>query len=85
VNPQQFYVDRSKDIETLGTRGPKVQQYAGQTDSFEIEGGAYVILNNKVDICIRNLPVLYNINNKYIYIYLFIYIKDIYKYIYIYK
>ena len=40
VNPQQFYVDCSQDIETLGTRGLKVQQYAGQTDKFEIEGGA---------------------------------------------
>jgi hypothetical protein len=63
VNPQQFYVDCSHDIETLGTRGLKVQQYAGQTDNFEIEGGAYVILNNKVDICIRNLPVLHIFNN----------------------
>ena len=49
VNPQQFYVDCSQDTETLGTRGRKLQQYAGQTNSFEIESGAYVILSNKVD------------------------------------
>jgi hypothetical protein len=63
VNPQQFYVDCSQDIEKLGTRVLKVQQYVRQTDSFEIEGGAYVILNNKVDNCIRNLPVLHTSNN----------------------
>jgi len=50
VNPQQFYVDCSQDIETLVTRGLILHKYEDQTDSFEIEGGAYVILNNKVDI-----------------------------------
>ena len=71
VNPQQFYVNCSQCIETLGARNLKVRQYAGQTDSFEIEGGAYVILKNKVDICIRNLPELHNFNNKFIYIYIY--------------
>jgi hypothetical protein len=63
VNPSQFTSNVHKTLKRLG-RGAwnSNNMWVKQTDNSEVEGGAYVILSNKVDICIRNLRVLYTFN-----------------------